>query len=75
MAGRLLGGNPLSEPMLVNCQLEPKEQTSVKFVSKLQTFSFRRMNLKISFGKRRPFRFGLNVLTQLKLESIPVSIW
>ena len=26
-----LGAKPLSKPMLVNCQLNPQEQTSVKF--------------------------------------------
>ena len=30
MACRLVGAKPLSEPMLGYCQLEPKEQTSVK---------------------------------------------
>ena len=31
MACRLFGAKPLSEPMLSYCQLDPKEQTSVKF--------------------------------------------
>ena len=31
MACRLFGVKPLSEPVLGNCQLDPKEQTSVKF--------------------------------------------
>ena len=29
----------------------------------IQTFSFKKMCLKVSSGKRRPFCFGLNVLT------------
>ena len=31
MACRLLGAKPLSKPELVSCQLDPWEQTSVKF--------------------------------------------
>ena len=38
MACRLFGAKPLSKSMLVYCQLEPKEQISVKFQSKCKTF-------------------------------------
>ena len=38
IAHYLLGAQPLSEPMLVYCQLEPKEQTSLKFLSKFKHF-------------------------------------
>ena len=31
MACRLFGAKPLPEPKLTYCQLEPKEQTSMKF--------------------------------------------
>ena len=31
MACRLFGAKPLSKPMLEDCQLDPWEQTSVKF--------------------------------------------
>ena len=31
MACRLFGAKPLSKPMLGYCQLDPREQTSVKF--------------------------------------------
>ena len=34
---RLLGAKPLSKPMQDYCQLDPWEQTSVKFLSKYQT--------------------------------------
>ena len=34
MARRLVGAKPLPEPMLTYGQLDPKEQTSVKFESK-----------------------------------------
>ena len=33
MACRLFGAKPLPEPMLTFCQLDPQEQTSVKFES------------------------------------------
>ena len=33
MACRLVGAKPLTEPMLEYCQLDSKEQTSVKFWS------------------------------------------
>ena len=35
MAGHMFGAKPLSQPMLPYFSLEPKEQTSVKFQSKL----------------------------------------
>ena len=38
MACRLIGAKPLSQPMLGYCQLDPKEQTSVKFLSKYKIF-------------------------------------
>ena len=38
MACRLFGAKPLSKPMLRYCQLDTKEQSSVKFQSKCQVF-------------------------------------
>ena len=35
------GAKPLSEPMLVNCQLDPQEQTSGKFELKYEDFHWR----------------------------------
>ena len=40
MACRLFGAKPLPEPMLTYCQLDPYEQTSLKFESKYKTFAF-----------------------------------
>ena len=34
----------------------------------IQTFSFKKISLKMSFGKRRPFCLGLNVLTMYYLK-------
>ena len=61
MACRLVGAKPLSEPMMEYCQFYPQEQTSVKYQSK-QAFSFKKMHLKMLFGKCRPFCLILNVL-------------
>ena len=36
MAYGLLSTEPLRKPMLKNCQLDPQEQTSMKFKSKLE---------------------------------------
>ena len=38
MACRLFGAKPLPEPVLTYCQVDPCEQTSVKFESKCKTF-------------------------------------
>ena len=38
VACHLFGTKPLPEPMLTNCQLDPKEQTSVEFKSKYMIF-------------------------------------
>ena len=42
MACHLFGAKPLSKPMLGYCQLNPKQQTSVKFQSKYKTFHSRK---------------------------------
>ena len=61
MACRLVGTKPLSEPKPGYYQLDPEEQTSVKFYSVL-IFSFKKIHLNMSSGKGRPFCLGLNVL-------------
>ena len=44
MGCRLLGGaKPLSKPMLKNCQLNPREQISVKLWIKMKQFSYKKM--------------------------------
>ena len=57
MACRLVGAKPLSEPMLEICQLDPWD--------KIFTSSFRKIYLKMSSAKWRPFCLGLNVLMLL----------
>ena len=53
IACHLFGAKPSSKPMLGYYQLEPKEQTSVKFKHNAN-FSFKRMHLKISPAEWRP---------------------
>ena len=55
---------PLSEPMLLYCQLNPKEHFSV-ILFEIRKFSFKKMHLKMSFAKWRPFCLGLNVLNSI----------
>ena len=52
---RPFGAKPLSKPMLVYCQLNPYKQTSVEFWSKYKTFHSRKIHIKISSAKWRPF--------------------
>ena len=42
MACRLSGAKPLPEPMLIYCQLDPQEQTSMKSESKYKIFRSRK---------------------------------
>ena len=44
MACYLISVKPLSEPMLEYCELDPKEQTSVKFLSEFTYFHTRKCN-------------------------------
>ena len=63
MACRPLGAKPLSEQMLVG--LLSTETLGTNFdeiVIDIQTFSFKKMRLKMSSGKWRPFCLGLSVL-------------
>ena len=46
MACRLIRAKPLSEPMLPYHQLDSKEHISVKFLLKIQAFSFKKMHFK-----------------------------
>ena len=41
----------------------PLKQTSVKFYSKIKQFHWKKIHLKMSCAKSRPFCLGLNVLT------------
>ena len=58
MACRLFGAKQLSKPMLGYCQLDPQEQTSVKFESIYKTFHSRKCNWKYRLPKWQPFCLG-----------------
>ena len=62
MACRLLAGNPLSEPMIVYCQLDQKEHISMKFYLKFKSFRSRKCIWKCCPQKWRQSCLGLNVL-------------
>ena len=42
MACRLLGANPLSEPMMIYCHLDLKEHISMKYDFEIQKFSLKK---------------------------------
>ena len=65
MACRLVGANPLSEPML----LGPLGTNCEHILIEIQTFLFKKIHLKMSSGKWWPFCLGLNVL----LVQLPIS--
>ena len=56
MACRLVGAKPLSEPMLEYCYFERTLGTNFsEILSEIDTFSFKKMRLKTSSAKWRPF--------------------
>ena len=54
MACCLFSTKPLSEPVLQYCQLDPKENISVKFYSKFKSFYSRKCTWKCRLPKWRP---------------------
>ena len=50
-----------TEPVMTYCLMDLQEQTSVKFEQNKQQFSFKKMYLKMSYAKWRPFFLGLSV--------------
>ena len=51
MACRLIGAQPLSEPMLEYCRFAPLGTNFNEILIKIHTFSFKKMHLKMSSGK------------------------
>ena len=45
-----------------------------EFLIGIQTFSFKKMHLKMSSAKCRPFSLGLNVLTHLSLSQMAIIL-
>ena len=69
MACCLFSAKPLSEPMLPDCQLDPKhaKEGFSEILFKIQKVSFMTMHLKMLSLKWWPFCLGLNVLSNLGL--------
>ena len=65
VACRLFATKPLSEPMLNYCQLDPREQTSIKLCLKFKHFIKENTLEKNCLKKRQPFRLSLNLLNCL----------
>ena len=63
MACHLFGAKPLSEPMLVYCQLNSREQISVKFKSEFYHFHSRKCIWNCRLLKWQPFCPGRDKLT------------
>ena len=61
MVCRLFGNNPLSEPMMVYCQLDPTEHISITFYLKFKGFHSRKCIWKC-LQNWQPFCVGLNVV-------------
>ena len=59
MVCRLVGAKLLSEPMLEYCSMVPKKQILIE----IHTCSLKQIYFKMSYGKWRPFRLGLSILT------------
>ena len=73
MACRLNGAKPLSEPMLDGILLiGPLGTNFNEILIGIQTFSFRKMHLKMSSAKWRPFCLGLIVLTCPRISLVDV---
>ena len=68
MACCLISTKPLSPPMLAYYQLDPCEQTSIKFQSKFSDFHSRKCILKCCLLKWQPFYVGISVLTNADLS-------
>ena len=71
MACRLFRAKPLSEPMLEYWWLDPYLGTNF---SEILIFSLKKMRLKVSSAKWRPFCLGLNVLVRnmwLEITHLP----
>ena len=65
MACRLLGTNPLSKPMLGYCQLDPQEQTSVKFQSKYKKWRHQAITwTNVGLSSIRPSDIHLRSVSQ-----------
>ena len=71
MACRLKGAKPLSEPNARILLIGPLGTNFIEVLIGIQTLSFKKMHLKMSSAKWRPFCLGLNVLMSGAHTKIP----
>ena len=74
MACRLFDNKPLPDPTLTYCELDPWEHISR---IKMQMFSFKKILLKMSSIRLKPFCLSLKVLTSNRglVEPVLVRAW
>ena len=76
MACRLGSAQPLSEPILEYHLLETFSGINLsEILSKIHTFSFKKMHLKMLSGKWQSFCLSLHELTQNVKENYTMSDW
>ena len=73
MACRLAGAKPLFETNAGILLIGPLGTNFSEILIGMQTFSFKKMHLKMSCAKWRPFSLGLNVLNRV-LDAIPSPV-
>ena len=72
MARHLFSAKPLSEPMLIYCQLVPSEINFSETSMEIKTFSFKKMHLKMLSGKWRSFCLTLKLVKSSHCNSFEV---
>ena len=70
MTWLLTRAKPLPEPMLSWCQSDPMKHISMKFYLKIENFSSRKMDLKLSSAKCGPFCTDLDVLISIVVANV-----
>ena len=75
MACRLFGAKPLPEPMPVYCQLDSREQISVKFESEFYDFHLRNFIWKCRLPEWQPFCPEGDGLRKLMFVTHLLSLW
>ena len=74
----LLGTKPLSEPMMVYCLLVSNGPSGINFNGiwiKIQQFSFKKMDLKMSYITLQSFCFSFKYVTDASAIFITISIY
>ena len=74
MGCRLFGDTPLSEPMMVYCQFDPKERVSMKFHLNFKSFHSRKCIWRCRLQKWWTSCLSLNVLNQELVHSSPTRL-